>query len=349
MKLPIICDTHFGFKNDSLVFREYFDRFFKDIFFPYLDANNIKELIHLGDLMDRRKYVNFETLKFIRENFIQELQKRQITMHIILGNHDVYYKNTNLVNSVKELFGDHESIRLYEKFEDASVAGFMFAMLPWICPDNQNEFDSFVQKSSSTVAIGHLELQGFEVLRGIRSEEGMNKNILEKFENVYSGHFHQKNDDGHVYYLGTQYDMTFADVDERKGFHVFDTETRKVCFVENPYKMFYRLIYDDTNKMEIPDFSRYEKSYVKLVVKNKKNPKLFDKYIGKLYDVCPHEVNIIEEYELADPSTDDIDITQDTLSIIYGDIDDNKNYEPAAVNSLKKIMTDLYLESFEVD
>jgi DNA repair exonuclease SbcCD nuclease subunit len=349
MLIPFINDTHFGFKNDSQIFREYFNRFFKDIFFPYVDANNIKELIHLGDLMDRRKYVNFETLKFIRENFIEELHKRQITMHIILGNHDVYYKNTNSVNSVRELFNDHPSIKLYEKFQDADVAGFKFAMIPWICPENQNEFDSFVHNSSSTVAVGHLELQGFEVLRGIRSEEGMNKNILEKFQNVYSGHFHQKNDDGHIFYLGTQYDMTFADVDERKGFHVFDTETRSVRFIENPQKMFYRLIYDDINKTDIPDFSRYEKSYVKLVVKNKKYPKLFDKYIGKLYDIGPHEVNIIEEYELADPSTDDIDITQDTLSIIYGDIDDNKNYEPAAVNSLKKIMTDLYLESFEVD
>jgi hypothetical protein len=262
----------------------------------------------------------------------------------------VYYKNTNHTNSVRELFNESPSVRLYEDFTDAQVGDFSFAMIPWICNDNEQKFYDFVKNAKSSVAIGHLELKGFEVLRGIRSEEGLSKNILDKFESVYSGHFHQKNDDGHIYYLGTQYDMTFADVDERKGFHVFDTQTREVQFIHNPCKMFYRIVYDDSEgPVEIPDFSEYSKTYVKLLVRSKKHAKSFDRYITKLYDVCPHEVNIIEEYELIDASADEVDITQDTLSIIYSDIDDNKNYDPAAANSLKKIMTDLYLESFEVD
>ena len=349
MKIPFINDTHFGLKNDSHIFREYFNRFFQDVFFPYIDQHQIKEIVHLGDLMDRRKYVNFETLKYVRENFFEPLAQRNVTIHVMLGNHDVYYKNTNSVNSIRELFGDLPNVRLYETFQDAVVAGFQFAIVPWICPDNQNDFEQFIKQTSSTVALGHLELQGFEVLRGIRSEEGLSKNVFEKFESVYSGHFHQKNDDGHVYYLGTQYDMTFADIDERKGFHVFDTETRTVEFVANPQKMFYRLTYDDSTTQDVPDFSQYANTYVKLIVRNKRYPKTFDRYINKLYEACPYEVNIIEEYELADALADDIDITQDTLGIIYSDIDDNKNYESAAANSLKKIMTDLYLESFEVD
>jgi hypothetical protein len=349
MKIPFINDTHFGLKNDSPIFREYFNRFFVDIFFPYIDKHGIKEIVHLGDLMDRRKYVNFETLKYIRENFIAPLAERGVVLHVMLGNHDVYYKNTNTVNSVRELFGNASNVRLYETFQDATVGDFQFAMIPWICADNQNEFDKFIKQTKSTVALGHLELQGFEVLRGIRSEEGLSKNVFEKFESVYSGHFHQKNDDGHIYYLGTQYDMTFADIDERKGFHVFDTNSRNVEFIDNPYKMFHRLVYDDVDKQETPDFALYANTYIKLIVRSKRYPKTFDKYINKLYEACPHEVNIIEEYELADATTDDIDITQDTLGIIYSDIDDNKNYDGASANSLKKIMTDLYLESFEVD
>jgi hypothetical protein len=349
MKIPFINDTHFGVKNDSQIFREYFDRFFKDIFFPYIDANNIKEVVHLGDLMDRRKYVNFETLKYVREHFVEQLERRGVIMHTLLGNHDVYYKNTNNINSTRELFGNTSSIKLYEDFADATIAGFSFAMVPWISPETHQKFLEFVKKSNSTVMLGHFEIQGFEVLRGIRSDEGLNREIFERFEAVYSGHFHQKNDDGHIYYLGTQYDMTFSDVDERKGFHVFDTENRGVEFVHNPHKMFYRLTYDDSESVVLPDFAKYTKTYVKLIVKNKRNAKAFDKYIGKLYEAEPHEVNIIEEYELTDTNTDDVDITQDTLNIIYSDIDDGESFDAATGNALKKVMTDLYLESFEVD
>ncbi len=166
---------------------------------------------------------------------------------------------------------------------------------------------------------------------------------------VMSGHYHQKNGDGHINYLGTQYDMTFADVNETKGFHILDTDTKKLQFIINPNKMFYCLIYDDSEEVKIPDFTKYKKSYIKLIVKNKKSAKQFDKYINKLYEVEPYEVNIIDEYELIEATPEDIDITQDTLSIIYSDIDENKNYEQQVLNSLKKIMTDLYLESFEVD
>lgn len=349
MKIPILCDTHFGFKNDAPLFREYFNRFFKEIFFPYIDQHNLKTIVHLGDLMDRRKYANIETLKYVRENFVQPLVDRGVTLHVMLGNHDVYYKNTNNVNSIRELYANVDNVKIYETFQDAQIGDMQFGVIPWICADNHDRFLQWLKTSTSAVAVGHLELQGYEVLRGIRSEEGLSSNLFEKFELVYSGHFHQKNDDGHIYYLGTHYDMTFADVDERKGFHVFDTGNRTLEFVHNPHKLFYKLTYDDTDEVKIPDFSPYKNCYVKLIVRNKRLPKTFDKYIGMLYDAAPHEVSIIEEYELTETSNDDVDITQDTLSIIYNDIDDNKSYEKTQANSLKKIMTDLYMESFEVD
>lgn len=349
MKIPIICDTHFGYKNDSPIFREYFNDFFQKIFFPYIEQNNIREIIHLGDLMDRRKYVNIDTARYIRENFIEKLEKLNVTMHVLLGNHDVYYKNTNTTNSIKELFQNSKSVKIYDQFQDATIAGFSFAMFPWICEENHQEFLDFIGKSTSKVAMGHFELQGYEVLRGIKSEEGLSKDVLQKFQNVYSGHFHQKNGDGHINYLGTQYDMNFSDTEETKGFHIFYTETSEIEFIRNPQKMYYRIVYDDTIEFDFPDFSKYKNTYVKLVVKNKKSSKIFDKYLAKLYEVNPHEVNIVDEFELTDTSADNIDITQDTLSIICKDIEENKNYDPQIINSLKKFMTDLYLESFEVE
>lgn len=347
--LPIICDTHFGFKNDSQIFREYFNDFFKNVFFPYIDNNNIKEIVHLGDLMDRRKYVNFETLYFFRQNFIKELEKREIVMHTILGNHDVYYKNTNNINSVKELFNDKKCIKLYETFEDAVVCGQKFAMIPWVCQENEKEFNSFLKNSSSTIAFGHLELSGFEVHRGIKSEHGYDSSILDKYEKVYSGHFHQKNGNDHVLYLGSCYDMTFSDIDETKGFHALNLQDKSLEFIKNPQKIFYKITYDDSSSFELPDFKKYNKTYVKCVVKQKKNESLFEKYIKSLYDAEPHEVSIIEEYELLNQKIEEtVDVSEDTMHIIYKNID-SLEYEEKRKVKLKKIITDLYLESFELE
>ena len=103
MKIAIINDTHFGARNDNAHFNEYFYQFYEGIFFPYLAQNNIKTCIHLGDLMDRRKFVSYKTAKDFRERFILPFDTLKIDMHIMIGNHDTFYKNTNDVNSVVEL------------------------------------------------------------------------------------------------------------------------------------------------------------------------------------------------------------------------------------------------------
>ena len=99
MKIALINDTHFGARGDSQLFFDYFMKFFDEVFFPYLKENNIDTIIHAGDFMDRRKFVNFNILIQVRNKFIKHLKENDIKMHCILGNHDVYYRNTNDVNS----------------------------------------------------------------------------------------------------------------------------------------------------------------------------------------------------------------------------------------------------------
>ena len=101
MKIALITDTHFGARNDNLNFNDYFYEFYEGVFFPYLQQNNIKHCIHLGDLMDRRKFVSYRILKDFRERFIQPFNYLKINLHILVGNHDIYFRNTNDVNSYK--------------------------------------------------------------------------------------------------------------------------------------------------------------------------------------------------------------------------------------------------------
>lgn len=351
-KILILNDLHYGYKNDSPVFVEYFNRFFKDVFFPYADAAGIKHCIVAGDLMDRRKYVNYDTLRHVRENLIKPLQSRGIETHILVGNHDCYYKSTNSVNCITELYGQYPCIRSYQKPEDVSIDGVSLGIVPWISPEDTEDFDTFLRESKSSVLFGHFEIVGFEMLRGVTCEEGLDNSIFDRFKQVYSGHFHQQSQYGNIKYLGTQYDMNFSDIDEAKGFHVYDTETEQMEFVKNPLKLFFRLTYDDTVGKPIlpPDFSPYSNCYVKLIVKSKKNPKFFEKYLSALYNSNPAEVNIIDETDILAGTEDDlasIDITQDTLAIINKEVDDNKAI--ANPMKLKKVLNDLYIDSFSIE
>lgn len=344
-KIPLITDFHYGVKGDSPLFREELANFLKNTFFPYVDQSNLKEVIFLGDLMDRRKYLNYETLRCIRETFLEPLEDRGITLHIFTGNHDTYFKNTDNVNCIRELLSRYPNVKHYEVPQDTMVGGISIAMVPWITQSNEELFKKFLKETKSSICMGHFEIQGFEVVRGVPSEEGIDKSVLNVFDKVYSGHFHLKSDNGHIYYLGTQYDMTFSDIDEKKGFHVLDTDTRQIEFIENPEKLFFRLVYNETTP--VPDFSSYKDKYVKLLVKSKKNSKQYEKYVTALYEVNPAEVSIIEEFETAEIAVDKIDVSEDTLAIIFKYIDDDKDITNP--NKLKTIMNELYTQSFEVE
>ena len=53
MKIALLNDTHFGVRNDSMIFDDFLHKLYEEVFFPYLDEHNIKTLIHLGDVVDR--------------------------------------------------------------------------------------------------------------------------------------------------------------------------------------------------------------------------------------------------------------------------------------------------------
>ena len=346
MKVAIICDTHFGVRNDSPLFLDYSLSFFEEQFFPYLRENGIKEVIHLGDLMDRRKFVNFFTLGEVKKRFMSHFNSGEFKLNCILGNHDTYYKNTNSLNSIKQLFEKDELI-IHEKPSCLNFDGLEIALIPWINKSNYDDSMEFIKQVSAPILMGHLELSGFQVLRGVQHAEGMSPEILSRFENVYSGHFHCKQEEKNVAYLGTPYQITFSDLNERKGFHILDTSTRVMEFIENPKKMFYSIRYnDELNDMLKTDFSKYKNSYIRLIIEKKNKPFIFDKFMDSLYAVSVVNINIIEEQQLELSAEDNIDNTKDTISIINSEIDAMEDVQNKT--KLKKIIHDLYIESLSL-
>jgi DNA repair exonuclease SbcCD nuclease subunit len=340
MKIAILSDTHWGARGDSQLFLDYFTEFFQDTFFPYLEENKIKTVLHAGDLMDRRKFVNFNVLNHVREYFIQPLKDRGIELHCILGNHDVYYRNTNKINSMRELF--YNDFHIYEKPTTLEFDGLRIAMLPWVNKENTEEFMKYIQNVNAPILVGHLELDGYEVLRGVKHRGGMSPDIFKRFEKVLSGHFHCKQSQGNIHYLGTQYEITFSDHGEPKGFHVLDTETREIEYIENPNRMFHKLKYSDDDTYTGAFYNQYTNKYVKVFVSSKKNPVKFDKFLESLYNSQVANLTIVEEDDL-DQEKVDIDMKKDTLTLIQDEVDMLEC--EGDKEKIKKMIRDLYMES----
>ena len=327
MKIALLTDTHFGARNDNLNFNDYFYQFYEGVFFPYLQQNGIKHCIHLGDLMDRRKFVSYRILKDFRERFIQPFLHLEIDLHILVGNHDIYFRNTNDVNSLQELLGaNYKNIHIYPEAQEINFGGFPILMMPWINPQNEIYSFGMMDETKADTMMSHLEVVGFEMHGGHTSESGFDKSQFKKFDTVFSGHYHKKSDDGQIYYLGTPYQMTWSDYNCPKGFHVFDTETRELTRIVNPQKIFEKIYYDDTQEnYDTHDVNQYRNKYIKLVVVNKNDLYKFDKFTDKLFKADCHEVKIIEDFTDLDANTvsdDIVENSQDTMTLLGKYIDD---------------------------
>lgn len=358
MKIAILGDTHFGVRNGSRSFNEYFEKFYTNIFFPHLVNNNIKTVIQLGDIFDNRKYTHIAGFSECKNYFFDMFEKYDIQLYTLVGNHDSFFKDTISVNSPNLLLeGKFSNIKIISSPEMVEIfSNFETLFLPWICKENSEKSFSAVNDSRSDICFGHLELRNFAMHKGILCDEGMEPSIFDKFEFVFTGHYHHRSNRGNIYYVGTPYELTWHDDSDPKGFHIFDLNSRELEFIQNPYKMFNKIYYDDLleadlirEKIESGDFNSLSNSYLKVIVKNKENPYLFDLFIDNLYKINPIDLVIIEEVsEVLAEEINDIDETEDTITILNKFIDNIKTKELDS-NKLKSILSSLYNEAINLD
>jgi len=299
MRIAIISDTHAGARNSSDIFIEYQRKFYEEVFFPYLNYNNIKQVIHLGDYYEHRKFINFKALHENRKQFLEPLRKFGITMDIIPGNHDCYYKNTNELCSLKELMGYYtDCVNIIQKPEVRDYDGCPIALIPWINPQNYSDTMKFIETCKASIVGAHLELDGFEMMKGVINTHGMSAKVFERFEHVWSGHFHTKSTRGNITYLGSQIEFTWADCNDDKHFHVFDTETRELISVRNHITIFEKVIYNDSeNDYFNVDSKIFKDKFVKIVVASKKDPFMFDKFVDEIQQAGAYEIKIAETFQ----------------------------------------------------
>lgn len=350
MKIALVTDTHFGARNDNQNVNDYFYKFYDNVFFPELEKRGIKTCVHLGDVVDRRKFISFKIANDFRNRFINRFAELGIDLHIIIGNHDTYYKNTNEVNSMEELVG-RDRCNIYTGPEVVEFDGVPIQFIPWINANNYEESMSALSKSPAQIAMGHLEVNGFEMHKGHVADGAYDKELFRRFDIVMSGHFHHKSDDGQIYYLGTPYEIYWSDFEDPRGFHIFDTETRELERIVNPYHLFEKVYYDDTTTDYTDyDMSRFKDMYVKVIVVNKKDLYQFDKFVDKLLQADAHEVKIVEDFSELDAenvSDDIVENTEDTMTLLEKYIDELD--VTLSKDRLKNTMRSLYTEAQDLE
>ena len=324
MNIAILNDTHCGIRNSSEIFLNNSEQFYNNVFFPECEKHSVKQIVHLGDYYDHRKFVNFKALNHNRRIFLDQIRKRGMSMDIIPGNHDTFYKNTNELNSLKECLGHYmNEVHIIMEPTVMQYDSLKLGLLPWICQDNYELCMNFIRDCRADWIGSHLELNGFEVMRGLTNKHGMDPKLFSRFEMVLSGHYHCSSKKDNIWYLGSQMEFFWSDAHDAKYFHILDTETREMTKIRNPYTLFEKILYND----EEMDYNNYNKDltnkFVKVIVVNKTDPFMFDRFIDNIQNQKVYELKIAENFnEFIGANVDDESMNfEDTAEIVDTYID----------------------------
>ena len=344
MKILLITDQHFGVRNDNQHFIQHYRKFYGEIVLPFIKASGIKEIINLGDTFDKRRSINFMSLDEAKDMWFDPLQELGCNMTCLIGNHDIYYKNTLRVNAPTELLGEYDYINVIDTPTTRTYDGTDILMLPWICDNNYDRTLRSITESTAPVCMGHLELNGFEAHPGHVMDKGIDMNIFSKFTKVFSGHYHTKSNKNNCYYLGNPYQLYWNDYGQKRGFHVFDTETLRTTFYRNPFDTFHKLYYN--NGVVLPNEEEVKGTFVKLIVEDKGDYTKFDYFVRQLQDIGLADLKIVEDLSVDIEGGDVVVETEDTITLLDNYIDDIDL--KVDKSNVKNIMRSLYMEASEL-
>ena len=348
MKVAVITDQHFGARKNSKLFHDYFLEFYNEVFFPYLEDNSISFCIDMGDTFDNRTGINYSALRWAKDNYFDILRDRKINLISVVGNHTAYYKNSNSVNACELLLREYDNIHVVTEYEELKVGGLDIAFVPWVNSENEESTYKKINKSKCRVVMGHLELNGFLANAHHVMEHGQDKGIYERFERVYSGHYHHRNSQDNIHYLGNPYEIYWNDCGDVRGFHIFDTETLEHTPVNNPHQLHHKIVFDNDDYQTF-DTRPYNNKIVKVIVKDKGKGTKFEKFVDKLYKAGVADLKIIDTFDYGTGFVnyeDQGQETEDTLTLVSKYIDEVDTQVDKS--KVKKLLQNIYQEACEV-
>ena len=345
MKVAIITDQHFGFKKGSKIWLDYFQKFYDEVFFPTLKKEGIDTILDLGDTFDNRKGVDLRSLDWAKSNYFDIIRDNGMKMISIVGNHTAFYKDTNDINTIDLMLREYDNIRIVEECEEITVGGLPILFIPWINSENDAKTYQMIKDSKCRVAMGHLELNGFVATHGHVMDVGADFECYNKFKHVFSGHYHTRSNNGSIYYLGNPYEMFWNDVNDKRGFHIYDTDTLKLKTINNPNAMYKVIDYANTPR-QMTNFEQYRNKIVKVVVREKDDDKAYDMFMQSLSKVNPYDIKVVERTVNMLAPDEDIAQTEDTMTLLNTYIDDLST--DLNKSKIKDILRETYQQACEV-
>ena len=343
-KVALITDTHFGVRKGSQLFHDYFERFYADTFFPTLEQRGIRTCIHLGDIFDVRKGIDYWSLDWSKRVFFDRLRHLGISTDLIVGNHDIFYKDDLRINSIGLLLREYDNLGIIASPQTITYGDTPVFMVPWICAGNAERFTQELDATPASVCMGHLELAGFYANQMYQCVKGTDAKLFSKFDQVFTGHFHKQSSSGNIKYLGNAYQLYWNDLNEVRGFHIYDLDTGELEFIPNPNTMFHKISYNESQSKLINP-NKYADSFIKVVVEGKSTAVKLGAFVDKLYQVGVHDIKVMEQISL--DVDDDVEVegedTLTTLTNYVNAMDDTVNKD-----NVNNIFKTLYTESQEV-
>lgn len=343
-------DVHWGVRGDSELFRSYQVDFVDKCLIPYIIAHNIKHIVQVGDLFDRRKFTNHLTLNISRVEFFDKMEELDVTLDIIVGNHDCFYTNTNNLNTPDLFLGEYANINVYSEPTERDIYGVKYLFLPWINRENQEKSIEMINNTNAKIVIGHLEIQGFEMFEGsIPNSNGFEPNMFEKFDAVLSGHFHQPSEYSNIRYIGAIAQFTWADHGCDRGFYVFNPHKGilDLDFIINPFNPFSKIYYDEEIDIIEFDYSKLKDRIVKIVVTEKDDLDKFDLFIDLIRKSGVSSYKVIDNsiYHYFENEIDESVMSEDTLAFVDSYIDSINIENKGDVHDMFR---EIYLEAINM-
>lgn len=259
-RIWFITDTHLGVKNNSNewieIIREYFDNWFIPLVKEHYKQGDI--LIHLGDVYDSRQSLNIKVLNLGVSIFEKLSEIFQDGIYIIAGNHDLWGKMSNEVNSLKSLKWI-PGVNIIENPITLVVNNRTFFMMPWRA-DHGEESKTLDSVDPHDFLCCHADIRGLKFNRYTTVEDGAEVEKFKKFKSVYSGHIHFSQKIENINMLGSPYEITRSDMDNPKSVLLLDLQTLEETNFVNTFspqfkKLYFHEILDKTPDDLWPIFS----------------------------------------------------------------------------------------------
>jgi len=324
----ILCgDLHFGVKATIPEFVAYQEGELDNLV-KHAVENNIKTVCFLGDVFNDRKNIYVKTIRSLKRKFREYGETTDINFVIIIGNHDSFFKNTNRVNSPRELLGDTPQDNIYiidDDPEEMFYDNTRCLLMPWMTKDSFEENISSLKVSTAEYCFGHFEIDGFVMNNNNKCKSTLKRSHFKNFKKVFSGHFHTGSSKGNIIYTGSLCELDWNDFGIKKGFYTLDTENHDIEFIESKNKIFHKIMVGE--KFKFSSIKDLKDCFLKIYI----NSKLTTQENVKLGNLISQNIS----YELIDNTilndVEDIDIgdNEDLSDIIMScvetqdDIDDD--------------------------